>query len=180
MLYQIYIFKFIIRLVEHHEASPALTPQKRTSTGGNQSPNTGTYHSETCQGVQLHLLCRCAGEMSLKITDDKCCFALAVWASVRHSHKLSSATGLTQTGFCHWNRNKLLFSVEQRQNRMPKHTHKNVKKYTNALTNTNIFVHEARPQEVKRARRLTNAESKLVRLALTSRLIRGKSAAGLS
>lgn len=70
--------------------------------------------------------------------------------------------------------------MEQRQNRMPKHTHKNVKKYTNALTNTNIFVHEARPQEVKRARRLTNAESKLVRLALMSRLIRGKSAAGLS
>lgn len=70
--------------------------------------------------------------------------------------------------------------MEQRQNRMPKHTHKNVKKYTNALTNTNIFVHEARPQEVKRARRLTNAASKLVRLALTSRLIRGKSAAGLS
>lgn len=76
MLYQIYIFKFIIRLVEHHEASPALTPQKRTSTGGNQSPNTGTYHSETCQGVQLHLLCRCAGEMSLKITDGKCCFVI--------------------------------------------------------------------------------------------------------
>lgn len=70
--------------------------------------------------------------------------------------------------------------MEQRQNRMSKHTHENVKKYTNASKNTNIFVHEARPQEVKRARRLTNAESKLVRLALMSRLIRGKSAAGLS
>lgn len=118
MLYQIYIFKFIIRLVKHHEASPALTPQKRTSTGGNQCPNTGTYHSETCQGVQLHLLCRCAGEMSLNITDDKCCFVIDFLQfellSVTHTnsaqpqdlHKLGFVTD-TEINFSFlWNRDK--------------------------------------------------------------------------
>lgn len=74
MVYQIYIFKFKAR--QTSRGQPCFDSTKKNIHRWNPNTNTGTYHSETCQEVQLHLLYRCAGEMSLNIKDDKCCFVI--------------------------------------------------------------------------------------------------------